>query len=105
MNDTRQPAEADGLPLQGPHWLRGPSPAEAGDFAARRLELLPSGMTVDLARPDVLVGRHSEADVRLPLPDVSRRHCRFVYAAGRWQVIDLNSLNGVYVNGEKVHQS
>jgi pSer/pThr/pTyr-binding forkhead associated (FHA) protein len=50
----------------------------------------------------MVLGRHSTADVRLPLPDVSRRHCRFVYTEGSWQVFDLDSLNGVYVNGERL---
>jgi pSer/pThr/pTyr-binding forkhead associated (FHA) protein len=50
----------------------------------------------------MLVGRHTDADVRLQLPDVSRRHCRFVFADRRWQVFDLNSLNGIFVNGIRV---
>jgi pSer/pThr/pTyr-binding forkhead associated (FHA) protein len=75
------------------------------DFVALRLVLQPSGAIVELDRPDMLVGRHSEADVRLPLPDVSRRHCRFVFGEGRWQVIDLGSLNGVFVNDEAVVQA
>jgi len=41
----------------------------------------------------------------MPLPDVSRRHCRFVYSAAGWEVIDLGSLNGVYVNGARVQRS
>jgi pSer/pThr/pTyr-binding forkhead associated (FHA) protein len=53
----------------------------------------------------MILGRHSRADVRLPLPDVSRRHCRFVWADGAWQVIDLQSLNGVYVNDQRVTQA
>jgi pSer/pThr/pTyr-binding forkhead associated (FHA) protein len=67
-----------------------------------RLWMQPAGLMIELTEADNLVGRHSTADVRLPLPDVSRRHCRFVYASGRWQVRDLNSLNGVYVNEERV---
>jgi pSer/pThr/pTyr-binding forkhead associated (FHA) protein len=62
-------------------------------------------MQVELTRPDMLVGRHSEADIRLPLPDVSRRHCRFLFVAGSWQVHDLNSLNGVFVNDQQVQQT
>ena len=62
-------------------------------------------MTVELRRPDMVLGRHSSADVRLPLPDVSRRHCRFAYQSNDWQVVDLQSLNGVYVNGERVEQA
>src|SRR5262249_51243393 len=54
---------------------------------------------------EVLVGRHSSAAIRLPLPDVSRRHCRFVFGGGRWQVCDLRSLNGTFVNDERVAQS
>src|SRR5262249_23881460 len=53
----------------------------------------------------LVFGRHSSADVRLPLPDVSRRHCRFDFGDGRWQVIDLDSLNGVFVNGAPVRQA
>lgn len=67
-----------------------------------RLVLQPGGTVLRLDAPDSLVGRHSDADVRLPLPDVSRHHCRFVWEDGTWQVRDLKSLNGVYVNDEKV---
>jgi pSer/pThr/pTyr-binding forkhead associated (FHA) protein len=63
------------------------------------------GARVELRRTDNLIGRHSEADVRLPLPDVSRRHCRFVWSLAGWQVIDLDSLNGVFVNDVKVRQA
>jgi pSer/pThr/pTyr-binding forkhead associated (FHA) protein len=60
---------------------------------------------VDVTRSGAVLGRHSGADVRLPLPDVSRRHCQFVCDDGRWLVIDLDSLNGVTVNGELVRQA
>jgi pSer/pThr/pTyr-binding forkhead associated (FHA) protein len=64
-----------------------------------------AGARVELCRTDNLVGRHSEADVRLPLPDVSRRHCRFVWSPAGWRVIDLDSLNGVFLNDVKVRQA
>jgi pSer/pThr/pTyr-binding forkhead associated (FHA) protein len=60
---------------------------------------------IEVSRPDVVVGRHTEADIRLPLPDVSRRHCRLMFVEGCWQVIDLHSLNGVYLNDEQVLQA
>lgn len=75
------------------------------DFVPLRLVLQPSGAVIEVNRPDMLVGRHTEADIRLPLPDVSRRHCRLVCTEGCWQVIDLNSLNGIQVNGEQVLQA
>jgi pSer/pThr/pTyr-binding forkhead associated (FHA) protein len=67
-----------------------------------RLRMQPGGYTIDLNEPDLVLGRHSEADLRVPLPDVSRRHCRFVHSDAGWELIDLGSLNGVYVNGARV---
>lgn len=96
--DEVQPA----APTNGPHLA---APESDASFIPLRLVLQPGGLSVELTRPDMLIGRHSDADIRLQLPDVSRRHCRFVFGAGRWQVFDLNSLNGLFVNGRKVRQS
>jgi pSer/pThr/pTyr-binding forkhead associated (FHA) protein len=101
MDDCKKPHEAVGLPVQGPHR----HPGRGSDVTPLRLILAPSGMTVDLTRAEVVVGRHSDADVRLPLPDVSRRHCRFTFHDGVWRVFDLNSLNGLFVNGDRVADS
>src|SRR5262245_21567758 len=92
-------------PTQGPHVRLHTEVELPPDFVPLRLLLQPSGAVIDVNRPDMLVGRHTEADIRLPLPDVSRRHCRLVFTEGCWQVIDLNSLNGVQVNGEQVLQA
>jgi pSer/pThr/pTyr-binding forkhead associated (FHA) protein len=68
-----------------------------------RLMVLPEQRPVEVAKPAVLVGRHSDVQLRLCYPDVSRRHCRLVYADGLWQIEDLDSLNGLFVNGERMH--
>jgi predicted component of type VI protein secretion system len=105
MDDPQLPGEAAGNSLQA--GSASPPDADAGQlpFVPLRLVLRPGTTAVELTRPDMLVGRHTEADIRLSLPDVSRRHCRLVYAAGRWQIFDLNSLNGVFVNGDRVQQA
>jgi len=87
-------------PLQGPHWNQ--ADVEPAGFVPLRLFLQPGGFSVEFTRPEMLVGRHSVADVRLRSPEVSRRHCRFVFADGHWQVFDLSSMNGVWVNGSRV---
>jgi hypothetical protein len=113
MDESQEPAER-ALPLAGPHWKRpsGQSRAAHGISGGQAAEVLPlwlvlesGGLAVQLTQPDMVIGRHSEADVRLPLPDVSRRHCRFLFSQGSWKVIDLESLNGVYVNGEPVQEA
>ncbi len=98
MDDSPKPPPVAGLP-QGPHFA-----SAVPSLTPLRLLLQPSGMVLELTRPDVLVGRHSECDVRLPLPDVSRKHCRFQYHGGCWQVVDLNSLNGVCVNDQPIER-
>ncbi len=100
MQPNSMPNESAAHALQGPH--KEPFPA---GFVPLRLLLLPGGLSIELARPDMLLGRHSSADIRLALPDVSRRHCRFVFEHGSWKVIDLKSLNGVFVNGERMHEA
>lgn len=105
MENLETPSEADGLPEIVAPW-REPAPLPVpADFYPLRLVLQPSGAMVELTQPDMLIGRHSQADLRLALPEVSRRHCRFLFGQGQWQVIDLNSLNGVFVNGQPIRQT
>src|SRR5206468_3009201 len=87
------------------HVLEAAKDGVPSRFFALRLVVPDAALAVDLDRPEMVLGRHSEADVRLPLPDVSRRHCRFVYTNGEWHVWDLNSLNGIFVNGMRVQHA
>jgi pSer/pThr/pTyr-binding forkhead associated (FHA) protein len=90
--------------LQGPH--KDPrQPDLPLGFVPLELTLLPAGPSVELERPDMVIGRHSGADIRVALPDVSRRHCRVVFQHGFWKIIDLNSLNGVFLNGERMQEA
>jgi pSer/pThr/pTyr-binding forkhead associated (FHA) protein len=88
-------------PQTGPHPGAPADAPQPEGFVPLRLLLQPGGLCVELARPDMVIGRHSSADVRLCLPDVSRRHCRCVFADRRWKVLDQNSLNGTFVNGQR----
>ncbi|WKD57707.1 Oxoglutarate dehydrogenase inhibitor [Corynebacterium capitovis DSM 44611] len=45
-------------------------------------------------------GRHPEADVFLDDVTVSRRHAEFRRNEGSFEVVDVGSLNGTYVNRE-----
>src|SRR5262245_27233074 len=57
-------------------------PEPPADLTPLQLVLQSTGLTVKLDRPVLVVGRHSSADVRLRLPDVSRFHCRFEFEGG-----------------------
>jgi len=105
MDQAMQPAGGTGCALPEPVVGTPAGMALPADFIPLRLIVKPGGTAMELNRPEMLVGRHSGADVRLALPDVSRRHCRLVFSNSSWQVVDLNSLNGVFVNGERVIQA
>jgi FHA domain/Zinc-ribbon containing domain len=58
--------------------------------------------TVPLAREWTRIGRSLTADVRIDDPTVSRRHALVVRNPDGVRVLDDRSLNGVFVNGERV---
>ncbi len=57
---------------------------------------------ISLEREWTRVGRSLAADVRFDDPTVSRRHALIVKQADGVRVLDDRSLNGVFVNGERV---
>ena len=48
------------------------------------------------------VGRHPDADIFLDDVTVSRRHAEFLRDGTNFQVKDLGSLNGTYLDGERI---
>jgi len=54
---------------------------------------------------EVMSGRHPESDIFLDDVTVSRRHAEFRREAGVFVVRDVGSLNGTYVNRERVESA
>lgn len=46
----------------------------------------------------VVIGREADCDIVLDAPQISRAHCRLTPAHNGWQIQDLGSANGTYVN-------
>lgn len=55
-----------------------------------------------LDQPTTSAGRHPDSDIFLDDVTVSRRHAEFRQEEGDFQVVDVGSLNGTYVNREPV---
>jgi predicted component of type VI protein secretion system len=49
-----------------------------------------------------IIGRSPEADIRIPVSDVSRSHCEIAVSGKNVVVRDLGSSNGTFVNDKKV---
>lgn len=48
------------------------------------------------------LGRSPKTDIQVPYSEVSRKHAEVVWEADGFVVLDLDSENGVFLNGEKV---
>jgi pSer/pThr/pTyr-binding forkhead associated (FHA) protein len=53
---------------------------------------------------DKRIGRHSENDIVIEDPTVSRYHARLVKKGGNYYIENLEGRNGVYVNGLRISQ-
>ena len=62
-----------------------------------------TGIRIPLAAPPLTIGRSDDNRVILP-PEVgvSRHHAELTEHDGVWSVCDLGSMNGTYVNGERI---
>ena len=66
----------------------------------------PSAGSRFLLDADVTVaGRHPNADIFLDDVTVSRRHVEFFLSNGGFEIRDLGSMNGTYLNGARVDGS
>ena len=99
LNVTQQPIGPH--EVEQPGWLAEARDAldRAGDYLAfedgtLRVVALPEGWT--------RIGRSLSADIRFDDPTVSRRHAMVHRDAATVRILDDRSLNGVFVNGERV---
>ena len=64
-----------------------------------------AGSTLLIDKDVTTAGRHPESDIFLDDVTVSRRHAEIRRKDGRFFVQDLGSLNGTYVNRERVEET
>jgi len=62
------------------------------------------GESVSLSEAPLLIGRGTDAAIRLDDDYVSTRHARIVSSGGQWFVEDLGSTNGTYVGPRRITQ-
>jgi predicted component of type VI protein secretion system len=58
-----------------------------------------------LSRNVTVIGRREDCDLRIPLTEVSRKHCRLVKEGETVRVEDLGSSNGTYHNGARIQEA
>lgn len=58
-----------------------------------------------ITRDVTVIGRREDCDFRIPLGEVSRKHCRLIRDGEQFRVEDLGSSNGTYVNGKRIQEA
>ena len=64
--------------------------------------LIWDGQRHEVAKQRVVIGRSKDADVQVADPNVSRRHAELRQEGAAYWIVDLDSTNGVEVNGKRV---
>ncbi|WP_424212839.1 FhaA domain-containing protein [Streptomyces sp. BI20] len=85
-------------PVGAPPMPTSPPPGAGGGAGTRRwIEI--NGTRHQISRPTLVLGRSTEADVRIDDPGVSRRHCE-IRTGTPSTIQDLGSTNGIVVDGQ-----
>lgn len=66
------------------------------------LVALNDGPSILVDKPILLVGRHPECDIQIDSRKISRRHCCIAQVNDYLVVRDLDSTNGIRINGVRV---
>jgi pSer/pThr/pTyr-binding forkhead associated (FHA) protein len=87
-----------------PQATEAASPVELG--VEREVAVLAwDGRRMRVDRRRVLLGRSRECDIQVEDPNVSRRHAELRQEGSSYWIVDLDSTNGVEVNGRRVKRA
>jgi len=92
------------------------TPSETEAVSAEELGLepepdrVPATVTVDgaqhrLEKPVMVIGRSKDTDIRVADPNISRRHAEIRQEGSTFWIVDLDSTNGVAVNGRALKRA
>jgi adenylate cyclase len=68
------------------------------------LQPIGGGDAIPLIREVLTLGRRESCDIRLNFPNISGVHAQMEYRNGYWYIRDMNSTNGVKVQGVRVQE-
>lgn len=81
--------------------------APGSDISVTKLVLIRGGLkeqSFSLSGSQMFIGANDDNDICLDIPSVSGRHALLTRTASGYAIADLNSTNGTYINGTRIHK-
>lgn len=78
---------------------------EASTLASLHVQIGDRFSEFEIAQPIVSIGRGSGSDLRIMDDEVSRDHAKLIRSSRGWEIFDVHSRNGVWVNGKPISGS
>jgi hypothetical protein len=108
-----QPAGApEGQPEPGATMIykakQAPAPPISPEEAALERELVTltaNGTRHEIGKRRTVIGRSKDCDVQIVDPNVSRRHAELRQEGAAYWLVDLDSTNGIVVNGRRLKRA
>ena len=97
------PASPDAAPTQ-----MGPSPVRGGSGSTRAtsmLRILRPGSSSEVPPGSLKIGRAADNDIVVPDVLASRHHATLIPTPGGTEIADNRSINGTFVNGDRVESA
>ena len=82
--------------------------APGSDISVSRLILIGGGLQEQifpLNGNQLVIGANDDNDICLDIPSVSGKHAVLTRTASGYAIADMNSTNGTYINGTRIHQN
>jgi pSer/pThr/pTyr-binding forkhead associated (FHA) protein len=101
-------SEADAPQLAPPQAPRASIPSVVAGSPPARFVMISApapGAEFSIAKPQVRIGRLEELDLCISHRSISREHARVTSREGAFEIEDLNSANGIRINGSTLKRS
>ena len=103
--EPRPQAEPGATMIYRPRPQAEDTPPEQAVSEREAVTLTVDGQRHEIDSRRVVIGRAKDCDLRVPDPNVSRRHAELRQEGATYWVVDLDSTNGMEVNGRRLKRA
>ncbi|CAN5824342.1 FHA domain-containing protein [soil metagenome] len=109
QSQPARPPASGAMPTQmGPTAIPPRQPTGGGsenNLATSMLKILRPGRAPEVPAGGIKIGRATDNEIVIPDVLASRHHATLIPAAGGAEIVDNRSINGTFVNGQRVEQA